>query len=437
MLKLTPSVFEARRATLLDAMPDGSALLLPTNPERTRSNDTEYPFRPSSDFYYVTGYDEPEAWAVLKKNGTDKPYTLFVLPKDPEREVWTGIRHGPEGAVGTFGADQAFVTEEFDAKLGELLEDVTDLYFGFGRHPEVEPKVQEVLNRVRKGRKSGLGPATLRDSHDFLAEFRLRKTDDEVALMREGARLTHLAHVAAMEQVRPGMREYEIQALIEYTFRRNGAWGWAYQSIVAAGANACILHYVKNDVAFADGDLMLIDAGAEIDGYATDVTRTSPVSGTFTPPQRDLYNLVLASQIEAVDATVTGATIDGIHESVVKTLTQGMIDLGILTGSVDEAIETESFKKYYMHRTSHWLGMDVHDVGRYTLTSGDARPLGPGMVITIEPGLYIPPNDEDVPEQFRGLGIRIEDDVLVTEDGNENLTASIPKTIEDIEALRA
>jgi len=437
MLKLTPSDFEARRAALLAAMPDGSALLLPTNPERTRSNDTEYPFRPASDFYYVTGYDEPGAWAMLTKNGTDKPYTLFVLPKDPEREVWTGVRHGPEGAIDTFGADQAFPVEEFDAKLGELIEDVSELYFGFGRHPEVEPSVQSVLNRVRKGRKGGLGPATLRDSHDFLSEFRLRKTPEEIALMREGARVTCLAHVEAMQQVRPGMREYEIQALIEYVFRRNGAWGWAYQSIVAAGSNACILHYVRNEVAFADGDLMLIDAGAEIDGYATDVTRTSPVNGRFTPAQRDLYELVLASQVEAIDATVTGATIDGIHEGVVKTLTAGMIDLGLLTGSVDENIEQEHYKKYYMHRTSHWLGLDVHDVGRYTLTSGDARPLGPGMVITVEPGLYIPPRDEGVPEHFRGQGIRIEDDNLVTDDGNENLTGAIPKTIADIEALRA
>ncbi len=437
MKKLDASVFAARRKALLDAMPDDSALLLPTNPERTRSNDTEYPFRPASDFWYVTGYDEPEAWAVLKNNGTDTPYTLFVLPKDPEKEVWTGIRHGPEGAVERFGADQAFEVTEFDSKLGELLEDVRELYFGFGRHPEVEPAVLSVLNRVRKGRKPGLGPATIRDSHDFLAEFRIRKTDEELALMREGARVTAEAHVEAMQQVRPGMREYEIQALIEYVFRRNGAWGWAYQSIVAAGANACILHYVKNETEFADGDLMLIDAGAEIDGYATDVTRTSPVNGKFTGPQRALYELVLQAQTDACAATVTGATIDGIHEGVVKTLTQGMIDLKLLKGSLDENLEEEHYKRYYMHRTSHWLGLDVHDVGRYTLHTGDARELAPGMVITIEPGLYVPPGDTKAPKRFRGLGIRIEDDVLVTKKGNENLTAAIPKTIDDIEALRS
>ncbi len=436
MLKLSPEVFADRRRRVLDAMPAGSALLLPTNPERTRSNDTEFPFRPSSDFYYLTGFDEPGAWALLRKDEADEPFTMWVLPKDPEKEVWTGIRAGPEAVVERFGASAGFVEEELEAGLAERLGDVSDLYFDFGRHPEVEPRVMGVLGKLRKGRKGGLGPTSLRDATALLAEFRLRKTEDELVLMREGSRITGEAHVAAMEQVRPGMREYEIQALVEYTFRRQGAWGWAYASIVAGGANACILHYIKNDAVFGPKDLMLIDAGAEIDGYATDVTRTSPVSGRFTDPQRQLYELVLASQIEACEATVAGATIEGIHQGVVRTLTAGMIELGLLTGTVDEAIEQETFKKYYMHRTSHWLGLDVHDVGRYKLPSGDDLALEPGMVITVEPGLYVPPDAEDAPEQFRGIGIRIEDDVLVTADGNVNLTAQIPKTIEDIEALR-
>ena len=436
MLKLPPEVFSDRRRRVLAAMPEGSALLLPTNPERVRSNDTEFPFRPSSDFYYLTGFDEPGAWALLRKDGGDESFTMWVLPKDPEKEIWTGIRTGPEGAVERFGADVSFVEGELSEKLGERLGEVTDLYFDFGRHPEVEPRVMSVLAALRKGRKGGKGPTALRDATALLSEFRIRKTEDELGLMREGARVTGDAHIAAMEQVRPGMHEYEIQALVEYTFRRQGAWGWAYATIVAGGANACILHYIRNDAVFGPDDLMLIDAGAEIDGYATDVTRTSPVSGRFTDPQRQLYELVLASQVEACAATVAGATIEGIHDGVVRTLCAGMIELGLLSGEVDALIEDESYKKYYTHRTSHWLGMDVHDVGRYKLPSGDSRALEPGMVITIEPGLYVPQDDEAAPERFRGIGIRIEDDVLVTEGGNQNLTAHIPKTIEDIEALR-
>ncbi len=254
---------------------------------------------------------------------------------------------------------------------------------------------------------------------------------------RRGAEITDEAHRAAMRDVRPGMHEYEIQALIEYTFRRRGAWGWAYPSIVGGGANACILHYVENNAVFRDGDLMLIDAGAEVDGYATDVTRTSPVNGRFSSPQKDLYEVVLQAQVEACAAVKAGATIDAIHDLSVRLLTQGMLDLGLLSGTVEEAVEEASYKRYYMHRTSHWLGLDVHDVGRYQLPAGPARPLEPGMIITVEPGLYVAPDDEQAPPAFRGLGIRIEDDILVTDGAPENLTAATPKTIADIEALRS
>jgi Xaa-Pro aminopeptidase len=437
MLALPRSAYAARREAILERLPDGAAMLLPTNPERLRAGDSHFPFRPGSDFYYATGFGEPEAWALIKKGGVDAGFTLIVLPKNPEREVWTGIRFGTEGAREEFGADHAFSTDDLEKELGRLLTDVQTLYFSFGRHPEVEPLLTRVLNTVRGGRKAHKGPTSIADAGLILTELRLHKTADELALMRRGAEITDEAHTEAMRQVRPGMHEYEIQALVEYTFRRHGAWGWAYPSIVGGGANACILHYVLNNGRFGDSDLMLIDAGAEVDGYATDVTRTSPVSGQFTGAQRDLYQLILDVQEAAVQATKPGHTLDAMHDDVVRGLTSGLIDLGLLTGSVDEAIEEKTFRRYYMHRTSHWLGLDVHDVGRYLLDSGEGRPLEPGMVLTIEPGLYIAPNDEKAPEAFRGIGIRIEDDVLVTEQGHENLTAAIPKTIEAIEALRA
>ncbi|HCP45939.1 MAG TPA: Xaa-Pro aminopeptidase [Deltaproteobacteria bacterium] len=325
---------------------------------------------------------------------------------------------------------------ELDQRLKTALEPITNLHFAFGRHPAQESRLSSILSAVRTGRKSGLGPVSITDPGALLAEMRLHKTSDEIDLMRVGARITDEAHRLSMAQVRPGMYEYEIEALLQYTFRRHGAWGWAYPSIVGGGANACVLHYIENNSMFREGDLMLIDAGAEIDGYATDVTRTSPVSGRFSGPQRDLYALVLTVQEQAIEATKPGATIDAIHDEVVRNLSDGMIQLGLLQGSVDSVIETESFRRYYMHRTSHWLGLDVHDVGRYHDPHGPARALEPGMVITIEPGLYIPSDDEQAPDAFRGTGIRIEDDILVTEDGFDNLTASIPKTPEDIEALR-
>ena len=436
MLALPRSAYAARRQAILDRLPEGGAMLLPTNPERLRAGDSHYPFRPGSDFYYVTGFPEPGAWALLKKGGVDEGFTLLVLPRDPEREVWTGIRFGTEGALAEFGADHAQSTVTLEAELGRLLADVQTLYFSFGRHPEVEPVLTRVLNAVRPGRKAHAGPTALVDAGVILTDLRMHKTDEELVLMRRGAEITTEAHVEAMKQVRPGMYEYEIQALLDYTFRRRGAWGWAYPSIVGGGANACILHYVQNHGRLADGDLMLIDAGAEVDGYATDVTRTSPVGGRFSPAQRDLYQLILQVQEAAIANTRPGQTLDAMHDEVVRGLTEGLIDLGLLSGSMDEAIGEKKFTRYYMHRTSHWLGLDVHDVGRYLLDDGQGRPLEPGMLLTVEPGLYIAPNDEQAPEAFRGIGIRIEDDVLVTEGGHENLTLAIPKTMEAIEALR-
>lgn len=440
MLSLPADVYAARRARLFDALPDGSALLLPTNAEHHRNGDVEFPFRPDSDFYYVTGFHEPSAWALLRKADEGPVYTMFVLPKDREREIWTGIRSGIEGATDEFGADAAFSVEELDKELGKLLEGVDNLYFAFGRHKTAETRVHDILGTLRKGRKVHKGPAALMDPGGLLDDMRLHKSEPELEVIRTACRISAEAHTAAMRDVRPGMREYEVQAQIEYIFRKRGAWGWAYPSIVAAGANGCILHYRAGDAPLGDGDLMLVDAGAEVDGYAADITRTSPVNGRFTGPQRDLYALVLDVQERACEMTRPGITLQDMHDEVVNHLTAGLIELGLLSGSVAENVENKAFRRYYMHRTSHWLGMDVHDVGRYRLADGpgpgDNRPLAPGMVFTIEPGLYVSPDDDEAPEHFRGIGIRIEDDVLVTEDGHENLTIATPKSIEDVEALR-
>jgi len=436
MLCLPVESFARRRQALFERLPVGAALLLPTATEKLRSGDSHYPFRPDSDFYYLTGFSEPNAVALLKKSKDTQSFTLFVMAKNPAQEVWTGIRQGVEGAVDNFGADAAVPVSELEDRLSELLADVSELHFSFGRHPEFEARLNNVLSRLRVGRKAQLGPASMVDPGSLLAELRLLKGDDELKLMREGARITEEAHRLAMTRVRPGMYEYEIEALLHYTFRSHGAWGWAYPSIVGGGENACILHYVKNDSPLRDGDLMLIDAGAEVDGYATDVTRTSPVSGRFSPAQRELYEVVLAAQHKAIEAVQPGATIDGIHEITVRELCAGMLSVGLLDGELDAVIESLAYRRYYMHRTSHWLGLDVHDVGRYHLSDGPARPLEPGMVITVEPGLYVAPGDDEAPERFRGIGIRIEDDILVTEDGHENLTEAIPKTVADIEALR-
>jgi len=437
MLSLPAESFTRRRQVLIERLPVGAALLVPTAVEMLRSGDSHFPFRPDSDFYYLTGFSEPHAVALLKRGVDDSTFTLFVQPKDPEREVWTGIRSGVEGAVQKYGADVAWPITELSEHLKEALADVDSLYFDSARHPQTDQQLKGVLAGLRNGRKALHGPTAIVDPSELLGELRLHKSPEEITLMREGARITAEAHSLAMTQVRAGMYEYEIEALLHYTFRRHGAWGWAYPSIVGGGANACILHYVSNDSVFADGDLMLIDAGAEVDGYATDVTRTSPVSGRFSPTQREVYQVVLDAQEEAIASVRPGSTIDAIHDITVRALCRGLLELGLLEGSVEQALEERSYRRYYMHRTSHWLGLDVHDVGRYHLSEGPARPLSPGMVITIEPGLYIAPDDDIAPARFRGIGVRIEDDILVTQDGYENLTEDIPKTIADIEALRA
>jgi Xaa-Pro aminopeptidase len=436
MLQLPQTTFAERRRRVLDQLPAGSALLLPTHGEIVRSNTTTFPFRPHSDFYYLSGFPEPDAWLLLKQGGEQAGFHLFVLPRDRERETWTGVRYGVEGAKEEFGADFAWPIAELERELARLLGDVDQLYWAFGRHPGKERRLHRVLGKVRTGRKAELGPAMLCDPEGLLSEMRLVKTAEELAVMRTGVEISTEAHVEAMRAVRAGVHEYEIQALVEYTFRRRGAWGWAYPSIVAGGVNACILHYVRNGDVFREGELMLVDAGAEVDGYATDITRTTPVGAKYVGAQRDAYEVVLEVQRKTIAAVKPGASINGIHEQVLRDLTQGMVDLGVLKGDVEQLIADKKHEAYYPHRTSHWLGVDVHDVGRYNLRAGPHKPLEAGHVITVEPGLYFPADDERLPAGFGGVGIRIEDDVLVTAGGNEVLTAGVPKQIDEVEALR-
>jgi len=406
-----------RRAELMRRIGPSGALLLASPPERLRNGDTHYKFRQESDILYLTGFAEPGA-AVLLRPGHTTPFVLFVRPRNPAEETWTGRRAGVEGAVRDHGADAAFPIADLDDKLADI----------------VAGAVARLLGRLRAGERRGRrAPVRLADARLTLHEMRLVKTPDEIATLRRAAAITAEAHVAAIRAARIGAGEHEIEAVIDYTFRRRGGSGPGYPTIVGAGANATILHYVENCAALARGQLLLIDAGCEIDGYTADVTRTSPIAAPFSPPQRRLYEAVLDTQLAAIAAVKPGATLDGIHADVVTRLTAHMVALGLLTGEVPALVESGAYKRFYMHRTSHWLGMDVHDVGFYSV-DGAARPLSPGMVVTIEPGLYVA-EDADAPAEYRGLGVRIEDDILVTADGHDNLTAAVPKSVADLEAL--
>ena len=424
-------------AEFMRRMEPNSVAILPAAREVTRSNDTEYRFRQDSDFYYLTGFQEPDAIAVVAP-AKDARYTLFVRPRDPEKEVWNGRRAGVEGAKQSFGADAAFPVEEFQDKLTELLDGARNLYYRLGNgNPDLDQTIVRQLARMRSLARRGIrAPQTITDPGSILHEMRLIKTEEEIALMQRSADIASEAHREAMKAARAGMKEYELEALVEYIFRRNGANAPAYGSIVGGGANATILHYVNNDAELRDGDLLLIDAGAEFEGFASDITRTFPVNGKFTDAQREVYNLVLECQERCIEMTAPGVTLDEMHQRSVEILTEGMVRLGLLKGDVKKLIEEEAYKKFYMHRLGHYLGMDVHDVGLYH-SDGQPRPVEAGIVMTVEPGLYISEDAEDVPDKYRGIGVRIEDDVLVTTDGFRVLTDKAPKSIEEIEALMA
>jgi Xaa-Pro aminopeptidase len=427
------SLYAARRARLALAMQRGVAVV-PTAAERLRNRDTHFPFRFDSHFYYLTGFPEPEAVLVLVAGEAPKSL-LFCRERSDEREIWDGVRFGPERARERFGVDEAHPIAALDGMLAELLADQPTLYYPMGADAAWDARAMAWLNAVRAKARAGVAaPERVHDVRALVDEMRLLKDAHEVGVMRRAASISAAAHRRAMQAARPGRHEYEIEAELLHEFRRHGAQFPAYWPIVAGGANACVLHYVANDAVLRAGELLLIDAGCELAGYASDITRTHPVDGRFTPAQREVYQLVLAAQRAAIAEVHAGAAWNEPHDAAVRVLAQGLLDLRLLAGSLDEVLQKETYKRFYMHRTGHWLGLDVHDAGDYK-RAGAWRALVPGMTLTVEPGLYIRAAD-DVPEPLRNIGVRIEDDVLVTESGCEVLTAEAPKAIEEIEALK-
>jgi len=430
-----PSVFAARRDAYMQAIGPDAVAVVRSLPERLRNGDSFFPFRQISDLLYLTGFAEPDTTLILRPGAEKERVVMFVRPRDPEMEVWDGRRAGIDGAKQHYGADAAYPASELPAKLGELISNCEELHFSLGLDDEMDLLVTHAVARLRKTEKRGKRPPkSIVDPRVALHELRLHKRPEELVALRKAAQISTDAHIAAMKAGKPGAFEHELEALINYQFRKQGGTGPGYATIVGAGENATILHYIENRCAIAEGDLVLVDAGCEYNGYTADITRTFPANGTFSEVQRRVYQIVLDCQVEAVEMVKPGVTLDQIHELCVRRLTEGMVALGLLTGNVDDLIKEQTYRKFYMHGTSHWLGMDVHDVGSYT-HKGKARPLTPGMVITVEPGLYVAADAPDVPAELRGIGVRIEDDVVVTASGHEVLTAGCPKTIKDIEAI--
>lgn len=428
--------FARRREELMNMMGPGSLAVLPAAPERIRNRDTQYPYRQDSDFYYLTGFPEPEAVLVLMPGRPQGQYILFCRERDPAREVWDGTRAGQEGAVRDYGADDAFPIDDIDEILPGLIEGREKLYYTMGVDLEFDQRVISWVNHVRQQARSGArAPGEFVSLQHLLHEMRLIKSKAEIAVMRRAAQISAAAHRRAMQVCRPGMMEYEIEAEFQAIFRRHNGWP-AYTPIVGGGANACILHYIENNKPLKDGDLLLIDAGVEIDCYASDITRTFPVNGRFSAEQRAVYEIVLAAQEAAIAAIAPGRHWNEFHDAATRVLTEGLISLGIIQGPLEQALAEERYRPFFMHRTGHWLGMDVHDVGDYKI-DGEWRLLEPGMVVTVEPGLYIAAGSEGVDRRWWNIGVRIEDDVLVTREGCEVLTVDVPKRVDEIEALMA
>ncbi len=433
---ISASEFARRRKQLMRLAGEDAILVLPAAPERVRSHDTHYPYRQDSDFWYLSGFPEPEAVLVLVPGRRHGEALLFCRERDAEREAWDGPRAGQEGAVEAFGMDDAYPIDDLDEILPGLLEGRTRVYYHFGRDAEFDLKLIGWVNRVRAQVRQGAQPP-----HEFLElghllhELRLFKSKDELKLMRRAAAISVRAHQAAMRAAKPGVREYELQADIEREFRASDAWP-AYNSIVGAGANACVLHYRANAAAAKDGDLVLVDAGAEFRGYASDITRSFPVNGRFSKEQRALHDLVCAAQAAAMAQARPGMAYEAGHNAAVETLTEGLLKLGLLKGKLEKNLAEGHYKRYYRHKTGHWIGLDVHDVGDYRI-DGESRLLEPGMAFTIEPGLYVSPDDIGVDPKWRGIGIRIEDDVVVTADGHEVLTDALARSADEVEAFMA
>ena len=434
---ITATEFKKRRKKLMDLMGAKSIAILPAAPMRPRNRDVEYPFRQDSNFHYLTGFDEPEAVLVLVPGRKHGECILFCRERDPEMELWNGFMAGQEGACNDYGADDAFPIADIDEILPGLMEGCDKVFHSMGSQPDFDGRVMGWVNSIRaKVRNGAQPPGEFVMLDHLLHDLRLFKSKKELQLMAKAGRISAEAHVRAMKACKPGMMEYQLEAEYQHHFLRSGCQSWAYPSIVGGGANACILHYTDNRDELKDGDLVLIDAGAEYQYYAGDITRTFPVNGTFTAPQRALYEVVLKAQLAAIKAVKPGNHWNQPHEAAIKVITKGLVELGILKGNVKKLIEKEAYRPFYMHKTGHWLGLDVHDVGDYQIDQ-QWRMLEPGMVLTIEPGIYIAPGAKGVAKKWQGIGIRIEDDVVVTEGGCDVLTSLVPKHPDEIEQLMA
>ena len=437
-MKLTQADFKQRRDHLAQKMGANSVAIIATRAEMYRNRDADYKYRADSSFYYLTGFAEPEAVAVLETfaEGETYRYSLFCRERNREMEIWNGYRAGVEGAVEIYGADEAFAIDLLDQEIIAKLLNKDRLYFRIGHQAEFDARVSQWIQKAdAQQRRGSTSPAEVIQLDRLIDEMRLKKSAQEIELMQIASNISADAHTRAMQSVKPEMMEYALEAELNYIFGKNGCVP-AYNSIVGGGENACILHYVENNKPLKDGDLVLIDAACEYEFYASDITRTFPVNGKFSPEQKALYTIVLDAQLAAIDATRIGNHYKYPHEVAVKILTQGLVELGLLSGNVDELVESEAFRQFFMHGTGHWLGMDVHDVGAYK-HGEDWRAYEAGMVVTVEPGLYIAPDDETVDMKWRGIGIRIEDDIVVTENGPLVLTKNVVKTVEEIEQLMA
>ncbi|KPZ21869.1 Aminopeptidase P [Pseudomonas coronafaciens pv. porri] len=437
MIQIPKSEYARRRKALMAQMEPNSIAILPAAAVAIRNRDVEHVYRQDSDFQYLSGFPEPEAVVVLIPGREYGEYVLFCRERNPERELWDGLRAGQEGAIRDFGADDAFPITDIDEILPGLIEGRDRVYSAMGSNPEFDRHLMDWINVIRSKAHLGAQPPKEFVALDHLLhDMRLYKSAAEIKVMRAAADISARAHVRAMQACRAGLHEFSLEAELDYEFRKGGSKMPAYGSIVASGRNGCILHYQQNDAALRDGDLVLIDAGCEIDCYASDITRTFPVNGRFSAEQKAIYELVLKSQYAAFDAIGPEKHWNQAHEATVQVITAGLVELGLLRGDVDQLIETEAYKAFYMHRAGHWLGMDVHDVGEYKV-GGEWRVLEVGMTLTVEPGIYISPDNLDVAKKWRGIGVRIEDDVVVTRQGCEILSGGVPKTVAEIEALMA
>jgi Xaa-Pro aminopeptidase len=433
---ISSAEFSRRRSALLEMADDNSIFIIPSANEKIRSKDTTFPFRQDSDFWYLTGFNEPEAILVLVPSRQHGESLLFCRERDASKEAWDGPRLGPEGVVQSLRLDDSYPISDLDDILPGLLEGRSRVYYHFGRDPDFDLKLMSWLNCNQAQKRLVANPEhEFLDLGHFLDELRLFKSKGEIALLRRSAEIGAEAQIAAILATKTARYEYEVEAALQHVYRKNNAVA-SYEPIVGSGPNACVLHYRANNAPIKKGDLLLCDAGAEYGFYASDITRTWPTNGRFSNAQRELYNIVLAAQSASIAASTLGAPYDAIHRASVEVLTGGLLSLGLLKGTLKKAIESEAYRKFYMHKTGHWLGLDVHDVGEYKL-AGASRQLEAGMVFTVEPGLYIAPGTPDVPEKYQGIGIRIEDDILMTTKGAEVLTDGVPREIESIEALMA